>query len=166
MRFVDDRDGTHLWCRWCADRGLREHLHQRILLILHLIERPRGPSKKKAESWKFKWRGITRRFDIMAKPVQWLGFFLDCRLNWQAHIRHRLALGYHRLRSVMNAMRYRRNSPGKSPRHCVWCQSPLGRVSRGYPTASTGYRPPLAGWWSAPSAPPKVKDAIRAAHRA
>jgi len=63
-------------------------------------------SKEKAREWKLKWRGITRRLDIKAKPVRWLGFFIDCRFNWQAHVKHRLALGHYRIKAtprVMNA---------------------------------------------------------------
>jgi hypothetical protein len=33
------------------------------------------------------WRGITQKFDIKSKPVRWLGFFLGCRFNWQAHVK-------------------------------------------------------------------------------
>jgi len=58
-------------------------------------ERPGAVSRKKAEKWKLKWRNIERRFDIKTKPVCWLGFFIDCRFNWQAHVRHRLTLGSH-----------------------------------------------------------------------
>jgi hypothetical protein len=43
---------------------------------------------------------IERRFSPKAKPVRWLGFFLDPKLNWQAHVKHRLALGHHRLTTL------------------------------------------------------------------
>jgi hypothetical protein len=46
------------------------------------------------------WRRVTRKFDINAKPVRWLGFVLDCRMNWQAHVKHCLALGPRRLRTI------------------------------------------------------------------
>jgi hypothetical protein len=83
-------------------------------------ERPRGPSMTKAKKWKLEWDGITRRFDIKAKPVRWLGFFLDCRMNWRAHVKHRLALGHHRLRTmarIMTANGIRR----KLARKVGWC---------------------------------------------
>jgi hypothetical protein len=69
-----------------------------------LNERPRGPSIAKAKAWRLEWDGVTRKFDIKAKPVQWLGLFLDCRMNWQAHVKHRLALGHHRLRTMVRIM--------------------------------------------------------------
>ena len=43
---------------------------------------------------------IRRRFDIKAKPTRWLGFFIDCRFNWQAHVGHRLALGHYRIKAT------------------------------------------------------------------
>jgi hypothetical protein len=33
-----------------------------------------------------------------------LGFFPDCRINWRAHVKHRLALGYHRFRTMARIM--------------------------------------------------------------
>ena len=44
--------------------------------------RPSLVSRTKASSWKLKWRNpdgptVTRRFVIKAKPVRWLGFFID-----------------------------------------------------------------------------------------
>jgi hypothetical protein len=45
-----------------------------------------------------------RKFDIKAKPVRWLGFFLDCRMNWRAHVKHRLGLGHHRMRTMAKIM--------------------------------------------------------------
>jgi hypothetical protein len=68
-------------------------------------ERPRGPSIAKAKNWRLDWGGVTRKFDIKAKPVRWLGFFLDCRINWQAHVKHRLALGHHRIRTNHDGQR-------------------------------------------------------------
>jgi hypothetical protein len=53
-------------------------------------ERPRGPSIAKAKKWRLDWEEITRKFDIKAKPVRWLSFFLDYRMNWGAHVKHRL----------------------------------------------------------------------------
>jgi hypothetical protein len=67
-------------------------------------ERPRGTSKEKAKEWKLRWRGITRSFDIKAKLVRWLGLFIDCRFNWQAHVKHRLALGHYRIRTIAKVM--------------------------------------------------------------
>ena len=69
-------------------------------------ERPRAASIEKAKSWELKWGDIHRRFDIKAKPTRWLGFFIDCCFNWQAHVRHRLAFGHYRIKAtarVMNA---------------------------------------------------------------
>jgi hypothetical protein len=67
-------------------------------------ERPRRPSIAKATKWRLDWDGISRKFDIKAKPVRWLGFFLDCRMNWRAHVKHRLTLGHHRLRTMARIM--------------------------------------------------------------
>jgi hypothetical protein len=67
-------------------------------------ERPRGPSIKKVKNWRLDWDGVTRQFDIKAKPVRWLGFFLDCRMNWRTHVKHRLALGHHRIRTMARIM--------------------------------------------------------------
>jgi hypothetical protein len=61
-------------------------------------------SREKAEEWKLKWGNITPSFDIKAKPVHWLGFFIGCRFNWQAHVRHRLVLDFHRIRTVARVM--------------------------------------------------------------
>jgi hypothetical protein len=58
-------------------------------------ERPRGPFIAKAKKWRLDWDGITRKFDITAKPVRWLGFFPDCQMNWKTHAKHRLALEHH-----------------------------------------------------------------------
>ena len=44
-------------------------------------ERPRASPKKTAEGWKLRWRNITRAFDIKAKAMRWLGFFVDRKLN-------------------------------------------------------------------------------------
>ena len=67
-------------------------------------EKPRAKSKEKALSWKLRWRVIFQTFNINAKPTRWLGFFVDCRLNWQAHIRHQLPLGHCRLRTITRVM--------------------------------------------------------------
>jgi hypothetical protein len=67
-------------------------------------ERPRGPSLAKATEWQLDWNGVKHKFDIKAKPVRWLGLFLDCRMNWQAHVKHRLALGHHRIRTMARIM--------------------------------------------------------------
>jgi hypothetical protein len=44
---------------------------------------------------------ITRSFDIHAKPVRWLGFFIDCRLDWRTD---RLALGAHQIPEITRVM--------------------------------------------------------------
>jgi hypothetical protein len=67
-------------------------------------ERSGVPSIAKAKKWRLDWDGISRKFDHKAKPVRWLGFFLDCRMNWRAHVKHRLALGRHRLRTMGRIM--------------------------------------------------------------
>jgi len=67
-------------------------------------EKPGKKQREKAESWHLKWQGLTRKFDIKAKPTRWLGFFIDCRLDWKAHVRHRLALGHHRLGTISGIM--------------------------------------------------------------
>jgi hypothetical protein len=82
-------------------------------------ERPRAASKEKAKKWKLRWSGITRKFNINAKPVRWLGFFLDCRMNWQAHVKHRLALGHYRLRTIARVMNAN-GVPRKLARKIAW----------------------------------------------
>jgi ribonuclease HI len=82
-------------------------------------ERPRTTSRKKAKKWKLRWRGVTRKFDILAKPVRWLGFFIDCRFNWRAHVKHRLALGHHRLRTIARIMKAN-GIPRKLARKVAW----------------------------------------------
>jgi hypothetical protein len=68
--------------------------------------KPGASTRKKAEKWRLKWKVpssntvVERRFNIKAKPVRCLGFFLDPKFNWQAHVKHRLALGHHRVRAV------------------------------------------------------------------
>jgi hypothetical protein len=47
---------------------------------------------------------IERKFNIKAKPVRWLGFYLDPRFNRQAHVDHRLALGHHRIKTLARIM--------------------------------------------------------------
>jgi hypothetical protein len=47
---------------------------------------------------------IERRFNLKAKPVRWLVFFLDPKFNWQAHVEHRLALGHYRPRTLARVM--------------------------------------------------------------
>jgi hypothetical protein len=64
----------------------------------------RGPSITKVRKWRLDWDGATRKSDIKAKPTRWLGFFLDCRMNWRAHVKHRLALGHHRMRTMARIM--------------------------------------------------------------
>jgi hypothetical protein len=82
-------------------------------------ERPRAASKEKAKKWKLRWSGVTRKFNINAKPVRWLGFFLDCRMNWQAHVKHRLALGHYRLRTIARVMNAN-GVPRKLARKIAW----------------------------------------------
>jgi hypothetical protein len=47
---------------------------------------------------------LSNKFDIKAKPVQWQGFYLDCRMNWKARVKHRLALVHHRMRTMASIM--------------------------------------------------------------
>jgi hypothetical protein len=82
-------------------------------------EKPRAALKEKAKKWKLKWCGVTRNFDIRAKPVRWLGFFIECRFNRRAHIRHRLALGHHRLRTIVRIMKAN-GIPRKLARKVAW----------------------------------------------
>jgi hypothetical protein len=72
--------------------------------------KPSAATRKKAEDWKLRWKVpssdkvVERRFNIKARPVRWLGFFLDPKFNWQAHVRHRLALGHHRIKTLAPVM--------------------------------------------------------------
>jgi hypothetical protein len=90
--------------------------------------RPSATSKEKAKGWILRWRAsltskwITRKFDIKAKPVRWLDFFLDCRLDWQAHVRHRLALDHHRIRTISRVMNAN-GVPRKLARKIAWAVS-------------------------------------------
>jgi hypothetical protein len=97
-------------------------------------ERPGAASKKEAEKWKLKWRNIVCRFDIKAKPTGRLGFFIDCRFNWQAHVRHRLALGSHRIRTTArvmhaNGIREEGRLGGSHVHRCLRSRSYLGRLA-------------------------------------
>ena len=83
---------------------------------------PRKPSLNKAKQWKLKWGGVERHFDINAKPVRWLGFFLDPRFNFQAHIKHRLALGHHRIKTTARVMGAN-DVPRKTARKVAWAVS-------------------------------------------
>jgi len=69
-------------------------------------ERPRAESKRKAQKRELRWEegDVHRKFDLNAKPTRWLGFFVDPRLNWRAHVAHRVALGFHRLRTLARVM--------------------------------------------------------------
>jgi len=82
-------------------------------------ERPGAKQRDKATTWNLRWQGITRQFDIKVKLTRWLGFFVDCRMNWQAHIRHRLALGHHRLRTTARVMTAN-GAPRKLARKIAW----------------------------------------------
>jgi hypothetical protein len=91
--------------------------------------RPGSTSRRKAEDWELNWRPpvpganrITRKFDIKAKPVRWLGFFIDCRFNWQAHIKHRLALGHGRIKAIARVMNAN-GVPRKLARKVAWAVS-------------------------------------------
>jgi hypothetical protein len=76
-------------------------------------------SKGIAKKWKLRWRGVTRKFDILAKPVRWMGCAIDCRLNWRAHVKHPLALGHHRLRASARVMKAN-GIPRKLARKVAW----------------------------------------------
>ena len=67
-------------------------------------EQPGPVIRKQTLGWILCRCGFSRKFNMMTKPTQWLGFFVDCQLNWRAHVRHRLVLGYHRLRTVTRVM--------------------------------------------------------------
>jgi hypothetical protein len=82
-------------------------------------EKPRAASKEKAKKWMLRWRGVTRKFDSCAKPVRWLRFFIDCRFNWRAHVKHRLALGHHSLREIARVMKPN-GIPQKLARKVAW----------------------------------------------
>ena len=82
-------------------------------------ERSRAKTKEKATQWKLRLRGISCTFDLHAKPTRWLGFFVDSRLNWQAHVCHQLALKHHRLRTVSRATSTNR-IPRKLARKVAW----------------------------------------------
>jgi hypothetical protein len=44
------------------------------------------------------------KFNVKGKPVPWVAFFLDCRLNEQANDRQRLALGIDQTRTMASIM--------------------------------------------------------------
>jgi ribonuclease HI len=87
--------------------------------------RPSAATKKKAEDWNLRWKVplsnqiIERKFNIKAKPTRWLGFFLDPKFNWQAHVKHRLALGHHRLRTLARVMGAN-GTPRRLARKVAW----------------------------------------------
>jgi hypothetical protein len=62
---------------------------------------------------------VRRKFDILAKPVQWMGCVIDYRFNWRAHVKHRLALGHHRLRASARVMKAN-GIPRKLARKVAW----------------------------------------------
>jgi hypothetical protein len=72
--------------------------------------KPTTATRKKAEEWKLRWKVpfsdtvVERWFNIKAKPVSWLGFFLDQMFNWQAHVKPRLALGHYRIKKSARVM--------------------------------------------------------------
>jgi hypothetical protein len=72
--------------------------------------KPSAATRRKAENWNLRWKVplsnqvVERRFNPKAKPVRWLGFFLDPKFNWQAHVKHRLALGHHRIKTLARVM--------------------------------------------------------------
>jgi hypothetical protein len=122
VSYVDD-------CTWCISftsqrefkekaRKLLDQVHDRLseagfamdegkteVAWIFAGPKPSTATRKKAEGWNLKWKVprsdqvVNRRFNIKAKPVRWLGFFLDPKFNWQAHVKHRLALGHHRIRT-------------------------------------------------------------------
>jgi hypothetical protein len=87
--------------------------------------KPGAATRKKAEDWKLRWKVphsdqvIERRFSIKAKPVRWLGFFLDVKFNWQAHVKNRLALGHHRLKTLARVMGAN-GTPRRLARKVAW----------------------------------------------
>lgn len=89
------------------DSGFKLDAEKTDVAWIFAGEWPRAASQKKAEEWRLNWQPpdagsprIVRSFDIKAKPVCWLGFFIGCRFNWQAHVKHRLALGHYRIKAV------------------------------------------------------------------
>jgi len=87
-----------------SDHGFQIDQNKTEVEWIFASEKPGKKQREKVGSWKLKWQGLTRKFDIKAKPTRWLGFFVDCRLGWKAHIRHRPALGHHRLRTTSRIM--------------------------------------------------------------
>jgi hypothetical protein len=62
---------------------------------------------------------VTRKFDIPAKRVGWLGFFRECRMIWQAHVKHRLTLEHYHLRTVARVVNANAIPP-KLARKVAW----------------------------------------------
>jgi hypothetical protein len=87
--------------------------------------KPSTATRKKAEGWNPKWKVprsdqvIERRFNIKAKPVRWLDFFLDSKFNRQAHVKHRLVLGHHRIRTLARVMGAN-STPHRLARKVTW----------------------------------------------
>jgi hypothetical protein len=79
--------------------------------ILDHLSSPAFPSRYRG--------GIVRKFDIHAKPVRWLGFSVDCKLNWQAHIHHRLALSSHRNWTMSRDHEGQQHPQEASPEICL-----------------------------------------------
>ena len=51
--------------------------------------------------------------------IRWLGFFINPRFNFQAHVRHRLALGQHRIKATARVMGAN-GVPRKLARKVAW----------------------------------------------
>ena len=84
-------------CSWVISFNSQAHFQAKATQLLNGVdqaktevawifasERPRVKIKGQALTWRLRWRNITREFDIKAKPTRWLGFFVSCRMNWQA----------------------------------------------------------------------------------
>jgi ribonuclease HI len=87
--------------------------------------KPSATARKKAEDWNLRWKVplsnqvVQRRFNPKVKPARWLGFFLDLKFNWQAHVKHRLALGHYRLKTLARVMGAN-GSPRRLARKVAW----------------------------------------------
>jgi len=48
---------------------------------------PKGPVTRETESQGLAPR-MGQQFDAKYKPIRWLGFFVDPKLNWKGHVKH------------------------------------------------------------------------------
>jgi hypothetical protein len=67
--------------------------------------RPGHKAYHEAKQWKLDWWDVHRSFHRHSKPMRWLGFYLDPRLDWRDHTRLRLALGHHRIATASRVMK-------------------------------------------------------------